>query len=313
MRLSVQISKSTAQLPLPATAFLSDLRDTEFNSAALGLRHPIGIYNVSLTSVVNSFASALDAVDVHLKIAYDSDERKDSSAHLIQSLDQLLDAVVEHFADVRSIVRVFFDGAGERAWRSALRQFDETVRSARDFSAVQVNQIKHSQARVRLIHVTSWSIPTAGYFIEGVDGNGALGPNPVVHHGNTAYSFARAFRTLLCSVYFLARALPHALHRKADSSNSAHETGFGQLFSLFERMASYDRHVFWDEISNCPDIIDRPTAIVVDTQASGHWLLPPATGKIELEFGGDGVTRNFRMPYMGDYLNQNKSKRTRKV
>jgi hypothetical protein len=302
MKLTVSIPTAEAYRPLPASVYLADFRSIEFNNAELGLRHPVGIYNVSIGAVAAAFKDAIDAAIEYRDAERDSANEKACAAKLVQSLDHLLDATTEHFDGAKSIVRVMFDEKGDKSWKKALADLNSLVKTARDFPARQANEIKHKQARIRLIRADAPAIAVVGYFIDGVDADGAVGPSPYVHRGNTAFSLGRAFRTLACGTYFLSRALLTLLSGKPPSPKTLAEAGLGQLAPVFEQLLGMDRWVFWDEPRFCPAIVRRGESIVIDTNAGG-WIVPPAGTRINFIHAGDGVTRTFRVPYMGDYLN----------
>jgi hypothetical protein len=314
MKLSISIPTAHANRPLPASAYLADFKAIEFKNADLGLRHPVGIYNVSIQTVVEALKNAIDAAFAHRHAERGGDHEKECSRKLEQSLDHLLDATTEHFEDARSIVRVMFDDRGERAWKKALASFDSLVREARDFPARQANAIKHKQARIRLIRADAPDATIVGYFIDGVDAKGAVGPSPYVHIGNTAFSLGRTFRTLACGTYFLSRALLTILSGAPASPRKLAESGFGQLAPLFDQLVAMDTWIFWDEPDSCPAVIKRGETITIETQGQRHWIVPPPGTRINLILPGDGSTMSHRIPYMGDYLNPavNAPGRTRK-
>lgn len=303
MNLSVSIPIACANLPLPAAVYLADFKSTEFKNAALGLRHPVGMYNVSIDAAVSALNEAIDAALEYRSAVQESEHERECAKKLERSIDHLLDATTEHFDDMKSIVRVMFDERGEKAWKRALAEFDALLRQARDFPARQANEIKHKQARIRLIRADAPGVAVVGYFIDGVDANGAVGPSPYVHTGNTAFSLGRVFRTLACGIYFLSRALLTVLEGKPPSPKKLAGTGLGGLSPVFDRLLSMDECVFWDEPKSCPAIMKRGAAIVIETRAPDGWMVPPEGTRINFLIPGDGASRTFRMPYMGDYLN----------
>ena len=75
-----------------------------------------------------------------------------------------------------------------------------------------VNKIKHDHARLRFILYSGNSIYFPGYFLEGIDSEGVLGPDQNVHHkGGTAFSFARDLRLHFVEVYAVSRFLSKAI------------------------------------------------------------------------------------------------------
>lgn len=301
MDLSVAIVKEESRFPLPAVKFLEQFKGDTFSEAsARGLRHPLGMYNLSIATVAKAFKETLDATEARKAKFLNNAQSKEEDEHLILSLDSLLDTVVEHFDDAKGIMCVFADREDQTAGRKMLNDFSSTIKEARNFSAKQANEIKHRQARVRLIRISNQQVFIPGYFIEGVSTDGAICPNPIIHDGgNTAFSIGRSLRTLVCSVYFLSNALPVLATPKKTVAAKIQPTGFGQLLPVFDRLLQLDKYVFYDEIDKCPAIVETANKISISTKSRSIYQPPPQGCRIELEYTGDGMSRTFKLPYGG--------------
>lgn len=292
MHLEFSILRNKASADLPAVTQLGALKDKPFNNAALGFRHPLGVYNVSIEAIAAAFADALDAASQYGEFS------ATVASRLARTLDHLVDASTEHFDDLKSIVRLVFDSDGPQGSKRAIREFDATVKTARAFSARQANAIKHQQGRIRFVRVLFGGTPLhLGYFIDGVDNEGVLGPSQDVHLGATAFSLCRTFRYIACSVLFSSRVLAAQLSSKYGPVDAT--TGFGPLMPIFDRLANFNSYVFWDELNDCPTITANADLFKISTSTHTGLILPPAGGRIEGTFGGDGTSSNFRLPYFG--------------
>jgi hypothetical protein len=266
----------------------------------LGLRHPWGIYSLSATHVAEALESVIDSLDGSLAAAAPLDGAFPNA--LTRATDHLVGAITEHYDDCRSIVRIVFEEDGSKLQDRATRDFTEATRAGRSFFAQQANAIKHRQGRIRLIKFHTPTIIVPGYYIEGVNDQGALGPSPFVHGGRRpgCYSFTRTIRMAVATVLLGSTALSSGLKRKLSESRGRPE-GFGPLAGLLPRIVAAAPRVFPDEGASQLIDIDLGACRAKLNAPSNRkwWAYPPAGAEVAVSIPGDGVTRSFTLPYFG--------------
>lgn len=296
MRLALKISRETLSQPLPATCFLETQKSVAFHHAERGLRHPTAIYAHSLASVVDAFNRVFEGLDALGRVEASKQIGSEAAALLSRDTHSLIHAVFEHFEHCKSIVLVFVHGLSAKEQDKRARGFTATVHDAKAFAAVQANTIKHSQATVRLLQMTGADRIVTGYYIEGVDREGAVSPHPTVHPGGrTAFSFGRALRYFACSVRFASGALVSSLDATYPLEESA--VGLGPLAPIVERLAGFDHYVFPDEGGAVvPSIVARASTLAIDFPSRNRWLCMDNC-KIVTTHALDGVMWSFGLPY----------------
>lgn len=305
----VDISQDIRErLEFKAAKLLRIHKETTFYNSNYKLRHPFAIYNISMNAVLANFKNLLRALE-----SYRNDQSarelsdKEINRNLIISTDQYLDSIMEHCDDCLSIIKSFFPSEEDKKYKKACRNFNQSIRTFRDHIAKQVNHIKHSQARIRLIVFYNETVSVPGYYIEGIHTNGTVGPHPDIHPGgNSAFSYYREIRYALCGLLFISDLLADTLNKFLPENvapvekfevNSDKDT----LAEVFKDIAIMPFVFFPDEYNKAiPSIrlTDNQRIIRYPSQIAKPQKLP-ANMKITTEFQGDGVSKSFKMPYFG--------------
>ncbi len=190
------------------------------------MRHPFGIYNVSLNRVFSSFEDLL--TDLTAAKEHDLKSKKADlkwENYLLHSLEKLLYALMEHMDDCENILRCFFPPGTKINNENSIRAYQSSVDSYRTHIGKVVNHLKHKQGRLRSIAMFSGDTPYLGYFVEGAEQNGSLGPAPHIHtKGSTAFSYARDIRYHLYNLYFVSAKLAETVDAIAASSANIEKT-----------------------------------------------------------------------------------------
>lgn len=218
-------------LQLPATQFLSQHKNYLFHNKDYGLRHPLAIYNVSISSVLWRHEMLINCLeDIH-RLKNNPLSDKVVVANLIAATDHYLDAVMEHIDDCVNVIKCLFPKNRKSERTKECQSFLRGIRSFRDNVAKQVNLIKHNQSRIRLIAFYSDTYVIPGYFIEGVLPNGTIGPHPEIHEcSNTAFSYSRVLRLFMCGLFYTSRYLAQVLQEHvARPANNQEARGCSKL------------------------------------------------------------------------------------
>lgn len=286
-----------------ATLALEASKKTETFHARLRLRPPIGVYNISLAHVVERFERCIDEIHELPPMNDRSTQASAKRNEFLATLDSLLDALMEHIDDCNSVLKCFFEDENSNEYKKIYDAFKKEIKPYRDRIGKIVNKIKHEQGRLRLVHSDSMFGTSFGYYVEGADSNGVIGPDPEIHHprGETAYSLGRDFRLHVNGIFFVAARLAHAIHRATGTAVIASVPENASLANLVKRVGDIPPIFFPDEMSQpfpAVRITDSVCRISVGPSNIEKAKSPPGAN-ISVSFVGDGVSRSFRVPYMG--------------
>ncbi|MBF8669581.1 hypothetical protein IR012_08365 [Pseudomonas putida] len=184
-RFTVDISGTLSALE--AHPILTAMSDEGCSHEQVGLRLPLGIYNVSISRVADKLIRLCRRVETYFNAPNTVHPQGDTHEVLLEVIDYIelsLYAAAEHVDDVKSICTGFFKHTSVRDKNQAYKALEKAVKQHKHFVASAANAIKHQQSRIRLAtidfkdggHVGALH----GYFIEGVS-NGVVGPSSTFH------------------------------------------------------------------------------------------------------------------------------------
>jgi hypothetical protein len=295
--------KVSDRLELSADAILRTQKESLFYNLQYGLRHPYAIYTVSISAVMDNFNNLITALEAfQSNTSSEPFSNKESNRNLIISTDQLIDSIMEHLDDCLSIIKSLFLSDEEKKYKKACRGFNESIKVFRDHVAKQVNYIKHSQSRIRLIAFYDGTLMVPGYYIDGILSDGTVGPHPCIHSGsNTAFSYYRETRFLLCGILFISELLAGHIKKllpKGVPCENKTKDVVGEVLNGIERLPFI---FFPDEYRKpVPAILRRgdrrmiryPSLITKPHKMHGEM-------RITTEFQVDGVSKAYTLPYFG--------------
>jgi hypothetical protein len=279
----------------------------------LKLRHPAGIYHISVERLADRFEAALAPLE-RLESRYVPDSDPPDIDEAIEGTENLLRSMIEHIEDCRNILQSLFPDTN--AWKSSAeaKEFSKAVEPYRDRIAGIVNAIKHRGGRVRPVFM-HWGPDFApGYFIEGESAGGIIGPDPNLHpSGDTAISLFRDIKLHFVHVYLIGSLLENAVSKimqieKASKTGSAETKREGdnklRYRDLARRISLLPNIVYPDEVALPFPLIRLLKAD--DFGSEGEFLYGRRVArlrtfgrfKMRLSWGGDGVASTFKVPYM---------------
>ncbi len=307
-----EIERSSNQLggvAPAALAILSSKFGSRLYNSDYGLRHPFGIYTVSLEKVLGSFEELLEVLEKSanhdltskkLDVGWDDD--------LLLGLERLLYSIMEHFDDCESIIKSFLAPGSKHGEVPEVGGYSNAIDAYRTHIGKVVNHIKHKQGRIRSIALYDEIAPHLGYFVEGPSEDESLGPAPLIHPGgNTAFSYARDLRLHMHGLYYTSQQLAKAvasLGAVEDSSSEFELSDDGRFKALASQIQQLDMVVFPDELNkNFPVVTieaEKTGAYSIRTslKRQPHGLRTiPSPFRVVIFYQTDGVSRAFRMPY----------------
>jgi len=274
-------------------------------NAEYRLRPPLALYNVSIGGIASAFNDVLDSLDgVTSQRLFTDSNNIGNDKLLLEPQERLLYRLMEHWDDCTNVLQCFHK---ERVkGTQAYKRFNKANSVYRDHIGRVVNSLKHSQGRLRLMVAYNEIIYVPGYFVEGIDEKGVLGPHLNIHDdGTTGFSFARDLRYHFCNLYFLSKILSDIVIDLTGNSRTPRVVGSTneKWYRLAERIADLPsvfyrderkKPVPWVEVHQESDI--QSVRVSYPGPVLPVWY-GPKKGKILVVFRGDGESRTFRFPY----------------
>lgn len=293
----------------PALATLSGKSRSKLYNHDYGLRHPFGIYTVSLDKLLESFEDLLSELEqsaTHDLVSESLDVGWDEA--LLSGLEKLLYSIMEHFDDCESVLKCFLPPRSKHGQVAQVSGYTTAIDSYRTHIGKAANHLKHKQGRLRSIALYDGSVPHLGYFIEGPAQDGSLGPAPLIHtDGNSAFSYARDLRLHFHGLYFISEELSKAASSLGDIDVKVPEFDLPddeRSRSVASKIADLPMVVFPDEFNkNFPAItLERgdvgELTLLASLKRNPKGLRTVSSPfQIVTFYRTDGVTRAFRMPY----------------
>ena len=307
-----EISSQLGQIRPRAAFVLENLGNVALYHGNHGVRHPLGIYNLTLSELLDKITSLLDLLErANDQLPYLDPDAKGWDHELLDATDHVLDAVVQHLDAYKSIICCFFEDCASKPAQKILRSLNRDIREYRDAVATIVNAIKHKQRRLTTFFFHEPGTFALGYFVEGVLADGAIGPDPQIHRGsNVAISYNRDLPFHICGIYFCAAALANHIHNICGimpTPNSGDSKSNDQLGQILRRVSALPMLFFPDEIKKSVPVVryvpDRRTDGFRVTLEMPSYRFKPRTVSpgchARATWMGNGVSRTFKMPYFG--------------
>lgn len=233
----VRNTEKTGNIEPECYDILFNLPEVSLNFYRFPERHPLGIYNYSLSRILNSFSFVINQIALIEKEQLNSKLSIESINKLLIFQSELLHALHAHIDDCFRILKVVSPypeteiksiSSKERVkversvykWLETFNHptyndFKKKIADYRSYLGKIVNSIKHNHARLRLIYMNIEGFDVFGYYVEGIslDNKNKIvaGPDPKIHPNGTAFSFARDLRFHFYKIYEISHYLKQAL------------------------------------------------------------------------------------------------------
>jgi hypothetical protein len=283
-------------------------------------RHPAAIYQLSLGQLAADFKRVLDPYSA---IRLGAKEPADLGEQIARAQRILTYSLREHIDDCQMILMCLVDPT---LIATTARSPDEKLKSAgfieqkefwdgvssylNGYIMPMVNALKHAQGRFRTVTFEcSPSDLRPGFYLEEVDENEIAQPSLELHKRNSAFSFARDIRSNLGFIFRAAQSLDDAV-RAALSRLGANtlETPVGAEIqpsawaSICKQVANLDYGVFPQELKQRFtrfSVLEDGSLRIRDLDPDTKLFFPKDPVRCYTQTLPDGVTKNFRMPYLG--------------
>jgi hypothetical protein len=240
---------------------------------------------------------------------------------LLAAQKELLDSLASHIDDGYQILKAVYPAVKRKheepfahKWLEdaghgqVMRLYRDPIAPYRRSFMPIVNHIKHATGRLRAFVMYDDRQRIGGYYLETEGRGGIVGSDPKIHPDNTAFSFNRDLRYHFCHLYSVGEALKQALARAAQKDYGISlplgpvSEENAMLGEVAERISALRFWFFPDEAAKLTPIVlfnrvgaDRIVA-VEEMRTEVPFVMRSFQG--HATFKGDGVTRNWRVPYM---------------
>jgi hypothetical protein len=306
--------------------YLRSLPTVALHHTDHSLRHPLAIYSISLERVTNAFSSVLDEYNKLSKVPMnEDDEPRLDFDPLITTQTELLESMQTHIDNSYQILKSlhppilhppikktahFANQWLAEAKHPSVANFTHLIKPYRDSFAPIVNKIKHEYGRLQAIWLyCPPGLHIGGYFLEGVDKRGTLGPHMQLHGGNTALSVNRDLRYHFANLYQVDHRLMEAI---VAALSKTYNYTFPSSIRVEENSESIERVA--ERISQLPffffpDEVNKPTPtlhfhkdaenVELTSNVNSFIKVSSPSGKMRIitAYAGDGVTTSWRLPY----------------
>lgn len=265
-------------------------------------RHPLGIYNLSISRILDKITKTIQALDEltnqDIKI-----KQSDAEDNLINHLELTLYAAAEHIDDLGLIL----DRINAKT-DAARKQNNKALKSMlfdyrREISSI-TNTIKHSNARIRIFSCkaiyNSQSVNLIGFFIE-THLNGKVGPNFLLQGNKGVISLTSFIWNIIKHISLAAKSLStylieNNLATKVSVPDDANETIHDAInkLALLPIFSFDDDHPLSDynwNIGYDPELDFHKYLYSVGNLP--HHDAIPLFQDFKISYRGDGMTKEF--------------------
>lgn len=269
------------------------------------LRHPLGIYNISVRHILTSFNQVLTLLEEIIEQMnktkyYNADKFSD----LAMQQRFLLYFLMEHLDDCENIIRCFFETSKDFEKSKVWKVYQKQIKKYRVHIGTSTGHLKHKRGEITPLFAVDEKNLILGYFVEGVGEKGEIKPYQNLHESiGFAISFARDLRFHFVWLYLLSEYLSDAIIELTAIDPTEIDTEVDdQSFNFYriaERITQIPPVFFRPEIKlanpqlelrsfdkNIELFISYPGELITSSQRSGKTLL-------HVIYTGDGISDSF--------------------
>lgn len=274
------------------------------------VRHPLGIYNLSVSKTIRRLDSFLEHA-LQLSQFKTSDLVEEAQLSTAADLiEGVLYAATEHVDDVKTIVSTFYPAHAHAGQKKTSKKVFEELKIIRNRIAATANHIKHSHGRIQLFtadyELESETGVFFGYFCESFD-NGTIGPNQNLHlDGGAIISFSVFAWELVQFIWKISNLLAeyvsaHGILRTETELN-VEQLAYDKMLSLLLLLPTYTfdtQHPFGSipvhvELESNPPGIHGLQGSIFRSWNKLNLSTFSLTGSA-FRYSGDGTTKQFNI------------------
>jgi len=272
-------------------------------------RPPLAIYNISIDRVLAAMESVIDEM-IRVEAEAIIPKPREGLAWLdsiISSHLECLNAMQSHIDDcdrIAASVCMETDASNKKL----MRRYKSMTKAYRDRINPIVNHIKHHHGRLRAFAFYTQNACFSGYYVEGVDSEGVVGPEPTVHkRGRGAFSFSRDLRLHFVWLYGLSSYLSELLSSLAVECPPPSPKPQDDRYIRIAKKLLSTQFLFYPDEGALPvpkvsftenREMSRAELAISYVDGTTASLIRRGPGlKIALSWKGDGVSMSWRLPY----------------
>jgi hypothetical protein len=248
-------------------------------------------------------------------------QRHEDIKSLLSRQKELLESMMAFIDDSYHIMKCFYpansvkkdilfaDKWMEEVEKKLIKEYKRQINVYRDRLALIVNKIKHNYARLNYIEFRTIHGVIKGYFVEGVDKNGIIGPDREIHklfrNSDTAISLNFDLKYHLVNFIYLCHRLKVFLekiikkrHGLTVNINYDQNNEKDIEVTIIKSIQSLPYLLF-------PDEQYKPMPEIVLMEQGVEFIFPSNTvktlyydkGDVTFIFTADGVSKTYRLPY----------------
>jgi len=309
MELELMINDGNTELKLIKILAEIDSSFLYFNQH--GLRHPLGIFNISKAQFLRNLENILEEIE------------KGVPDNLSVLHRTLVESYIASFEDFYSILLCFFDISeinGKKKFihdklkkviPGEIERLNDNLKPLRSKYALINNAVKHNHARYNILKMKSIYGTVYGYFIDSIE-NEVVMPNKEIHpvYQNTDtgisyhYDLKRIITYWLKAVeYFTNEVEILIANKKINIIQAELPEDKSNLIDIVKRIGKLKEYYFIDEyqvgVAKFRFSDDLVKIVYPASKKYGKNLFFPQHYQMTLSTNGDGVTRTWSIPYMG--------------
>lgn len=278
------------------------------------IRHPGGIFNYSLTKIIETISEYFE-----LKKQLEELENKgelykkinkciEKLIHNICSFEDEAYLILVSLCPVSSVNSKFaYEWLKKNEFSKGADHFRSSTSHVMELWNEINNRIKHNNQKLSAISVTDDIKTVFGFYVEGTNIDGAIGPDKIIHEkylkGAVGLSYDRTVLTIFAIFYFLSDKLSKSLkvhlkeYHKTNFTKSKEAIATNEKLELiFKTFSEFEYLFFPKEYKLKFPMIKRQGNIYQFSYPHGDILFHPKTLKVSATFIGDGYSNKFNIP-----------------
>ncbi len=303
-------------IDLSINRLLKSLNSDQLTNLEHGLRHPLGIFNVSKMRFLNSLNTFLDEYEngknikklneMHLEIMESFNAFIDDSYHILKCF---------FHSHELNLNRKFAYEQLKNVIPEILNNYYGNIKPLGEIYSLINNSVKHNHARYNSISIKSIYGKNLGYFIESIDQDGVIVPNMKIHpkfkgkHTGISYNYdiKRVFIYWLKICDYLEAEIRKVLVMKSIAINEevpydeSDLDMYSSLFKLIKKISKLKEYYFIDEYDKGVSKFEfKEKQIEIVFPAPLEYkrnLFFPQNYEVQVHFSGDGVSKSWVIPY----------------
>jgi len=285
-----------------------------------GMRHPSGLYNVSVGKVEGAITDFLEVLAEYKDKDFETVD-KDNTGKLLKTYRSVLLSFREHLDDCFSVVKIFIkpserqkDNRNQCRWlelnaKETTQELFDEIREYKNYLDRSVNELKHNSgilAGIAFYDDRDGTKNCLGYFIANVV-EGSYDPVESIHPklGDmyTGFSFRRDLHYNLFNMYKVSEDILEFLQQKIGVDIGSIEVEVksapDNLRKAFQQIMDMPRYHFPDEyVKPVPSVALTKDHRLKLTYPANLSIMPNRLNRVVLTHSTDGHTGAYRIPYM---------------